>query len=120
MPIIENTIRTIKEAQAEKEKTRKGIWRNSVKWLEALASKEQEEKIARKMQKLQEKQNRKKEKKTRDTDNGLSAHKRAAKVKQEAERLASIVRERWWRKKEHNLVGEVLEVKWKKCLSYIL
>ena len=70
---IENTIRTIKEAQAEKEKTRQARqelteFRQS---MEALASKEQEEKIARKMQKLQEKQNRKKEKKTKDTDNGL-------------------------------------------------
>ena len=62
---IENTIRSIKEAQAEKEKTRQARqeltdFRES---MEALANKELEEKIARKMEKLKEKQNRKKEKK---------------------------------------------------------
>ena len=60
---IENTIRTIKEAQAEKEKTRMARqeltdFRTS---LDALASKE--EKMARKMEKLKEKQERKKNKK---------------------------------------------------------
>ena len=63
--LIENTIRTIKEAQAEKEKTRMARqeltdFRTS---LDALASKEQEEKMARKMEKLKEKQERKKNKK---------------------------------------------------------
>lgn len=62
---IENTIRTIKEAQAEKEKTRLArqelnTFRES---MEDLEKKIIEEKIARKMQKLQEKQNRKKERK---------------------------------------------------------
>lgn len=62
---IENTIRTIKEAQAEKEKTRQvrqelAEFRES---MDKLTSKEHEEKIARKMEKLKEKQNRKKEKK---------------------------------------------------------
>lgn len=62
---IENTIRTIKEAQAEKEKTRQvrqelAEFRES---MDNLTSKEHEEKIARKMEKLKEKQNRKKEKK---------------------------------------------------------
>lgn len=62
---IENTIRTIKEAQAEKEKTRQvrqelADFRDS---MDSLTSKEHEEKIARKMEKLKEKQNRKKEKK---------------------------------------------------------
>ena len=62
---IENTIRTIKEAQAEKEKTR--LVRQELNDFRAsineLASKEQEDKIARKMEKLKEKQNRKKDKK---------------------------------------------------------
>ena len=62
---IENTIRAIKEAQAEKEKTR--LVRQELNDFRAsvneLASKEQEDKIARKMEKLKEKQNRKKEKK---------------------------------------------------------
>lgn len=62
---IENTIRTIKEAQAEKEKTRMARqeltdFRAS---LDALAAKEQEDKMARKMEKLKEKQERKKNKK---------------------------------------------------------
>lgn len=62
---IENTIREIKEAQADKEKTRQARqeltdFRQS---LEALAASEQEEKINRKMEKLREKQNRKKENK---------------------------------------------------------
>ncbi|WP_303010564.1 endonuclease MutS2 [uncultured Bacteroides sp.] len=62
---IENTIRTIKEAQAEKEKTRSARqeladFRTS---LETLTSKEQEEKIARKMEKLKEKQERRKNRK---------------------------------------------------------
>ena len=61
---IENTIRTIKEAQAEKEKTRMARqeltdFRAS---LDALASKEQEDKMARKMEKLKEKQERKNKK----------------------------------------------------------
>ncbi len=62
---IENTIRAIKEAQAEKEKTR--LVRQELNDFRAsvneLTSKEQEDKIARKMEKLKEKQNRKKEKK---------------------------------------------------------
>lgn len=62
---IENTIRSIKEAQAEKEKTRQARqeltdFRES---MEALANKELEEKIARKMEKLKEKQNRKRKRK---------------------------------------------------------
>lgn len=62
---IENTIRTIKEAQAEKERTRQARlelsdFRQSI---EDLEQKSLEEKIARKMEKLKEKQNRKKERK---------------------------------------------------------
>ena len=62
---IENTIRTIKEAQAEKEKTRQARQEltNFRTSLDALASKEHEEKIAQKMKKLKEKQERKKNKK---------------------------------------------------------
>ena len=62
---IENTIRTIKEAQAEKEKTRQARQEltNFRTSLDTLASKEHEEKIAQKMEKLKEKQERKKNKK---------------------------------------------------------
>lgn len=62
---VENTIRQIKEAQAEKERTsiiRKELsdFRNEILDLEKAAM---EEKIARKMEKLKEKQERKKERK---------------------------------------------------------
>lgn len=61
---IENTIRTIKEVQAEKERTRQirqelADFRRTV---EQQTDKEIEEKIARKMERLRERQNRKKEK----------------------------------------------------------
>ena len=61
---IENTIRTIKEAQAEKEKTRQvrkelNDFRTS---LDTMSTNEHEDKIARKMEKLKEKQERKKNK----------------------------------------------------------
>jgi DNA mismatch repair protein MutS2 len=62
---IENTIRTIKEAQAEKEKTRQ-VRQELADFKEEMnRAKEQEkaDKIARKMEKLIEKQNRKKERK---------------------------------------------------------
>ncbi len=65
---IENTIRTIKEAQAEKEKTR--LIRQELNdfraSMEKQDSKEHEEKMARKMEKLKEKQDRKKNKKSPD------------------------------------------------------
>lgn len=62
---IENTIRTIKEAKAEKEKTRQvrkelNDFRTS---LDTMSTNEHEDKIARKMEKLKEKQERKKNKK---------------------------------------------------------
>lgn len=62
---IENTIRTIKEAQAEKEKTRQARQDLSDfrQTMEDTAAHELEDKIARKMQKLQERQSRKKDKK---------------------------------------------------------
>ncbi|WP_278966366.1 endonuclease MutS2 [Phocaeicola coprocola] len=61
---IENTIRTIKEAQAEKERTRQvrkelNDFRTS---LDTMSTNEHEDKIARKMEKLKEKQERKKNK----------------------------------------------------------
>ena len=88
---IENTIRSIKEAQAEKEKTRQARQEltNFRESMEALANKELEEKIARKMEKLKEKQNRKKEKKAgKGKENGLSAQALAEQqARKEAERL---------------------------------
>ena len=117
---IENTIRTIKEVQAEKEKTRQvrqelSDFRES---MEALAAKEQEEKIARKIEKLKEKQNRKKEKKVnRGQENALSAQALAEQqARKEAERLAAIVPGSNVKIKGQTSVGEVLEINGKNAV----
>ena len=64
---IENTIRTIKEAQAEKEKTR--LARQELSdfkgQIDEFNKQNEEDKIAQKMQKLREKQERKKDKKNK-------------------------------------------------------
>ena len=117
---IENTIRTIKEAQAEKEKTRQARQEltDFRKSMEALASKEQEEKLARKMEKLKEKQNRKKEKKTsKGQENELSAEALAEKqARKEAERLAAIVPGCSVKIKGQTSVGEVMEINGKNAI----
>ena len=117
---IENTIRAIKEAQAEKEKTRQirqelNDFRES---LDTLTAKEQEEKIARKIEKLKEKQNRKKEKKAnKNQENTLSAQAFAEQqAKKEAERLAAIVPGSYVKIKGQTSVGEVLEINGKKAI----
>ena len=117
---IENTIRTIKEAQAEKEKTRQvrqelTDFRES---MDTLTNKEQEEKIARKMEKLKERQNRKKEKKTdKVPGQGLSAQALAEQqARKEAERLAAIVPGTTVKIKGQTSVGEVLEVNGKNAV----
>lgn len=71
---IENTIRSIKEAQAEKERTRSARqelsdFRQQIELIEKAAV---EEKIARKMEKLREKQERKKEKKSQQQKTGAT------------------------------------------------
>lgn len=101
---IENTIRTIKEAQAEKEKTRLvrqelAEFRES---MDSLTSKEQEDKIARKMEKLKEKQNRKKEKKQ-----NVPKEQQAA---QQTPQVAPITEGCPVRIKGQSSVGEVLEI----------
>jgi DNA mismatch repair protein MutS2 len=97
---IENTIRTIKEAQAEKEKTR--LARQELtdfrQAMEEAAAREPDEKIVRKMQKLQEKQNRKKEKKQNEI-------KPIATPKAEAITIGSLVKI-----KGQTSVGEVLDI----------
>ena len=117
---IENTIRTIKEVQAEKEKTRQvrqelSDFRES---MEALAAKEQEEKIARKIEKLKEKQNRRKEKKpNKGQENALSAQALAEQqARKEAERLAAIVPGSNVKIKGQTSVGEVLEINGKNAV----
>ena len=65
--VIENTIRTIKEAQAEKERTR--LARQELtdfkEQIDDLGKQQEEDKIARKMERLREKQERKKDKKNK-------------------------------------------------------
>lgn len=65
---IENTIRTIKEAQADKERTRLARQELSEfkEQIEDIEKKNREDQIARKMEKLREKQERKKDKKGKD------------------------------------------------------
>lgn len=72
---IENTIRTIKEAQAEKERTRTARqeltdFRQQIEEADKAAM---EEKIARKMEKLREKQERKKDKKNKQASQPVVA-----------------------------------------------
>ena len=118
---IENTIRSIKEAQAEKEKTRLARqelneFRDS---LEELERKQQEEKIARKMQQLQEKQARKKDKKARKEAAGTTPtpeEQAAQAARREAERLAAIQPGCSVRLKGQTSVGEVLEVSGKNAV----
>lgn len=107
---IENTIRTIKEAQAEKEKTRLARqelaeFRES---MDSLTSKEQEDKIARKMEKLKEKQNRKKEKKQ-----NVPKEQQAA---QQTPQVAPITEGCPVRIKGQSSVGEVLEINGKNAV----
>lgn len=107
---IENTIRTIKEAQAEKEKTRLvrqelAEFRES---MDSLTSKEQEDKIARKMEKLKEKQNRKKEKKQ-----NVPKEQQAA---QQTPQVAPITEGCPVHIKGQSSVGEVLEINGKNAV----
>lgn len=101
---IENTIRTIKEAQAEKEKTR--LIRqelNSFKEsLDSRASKDQEDKIARKMEKLKEKQERKKNKKSDDSP--------AQTIQPTAPKPTSIAIGEHVKIKGQTSIGQVLEI----------
>ena len=117
---IENTIRAIKEAQAEKEKTRqiRQELNDFHESLDTLTAKEQEEKIARKIEKLKEKQNRKKEKKAnKNQENTLSAQTLAEQqAKKEAECLAAIVPRSYVKIKGQTSVGEVLEINGKKAI----
>ena len=107
---IENTIRTIKEAQAEKEKTRLvrqelADFRESI---DNLTSKEQEDKIARKMEKLKEKQNRKKEKKQNGTKEQSAV--------QQTPKATPITEGCPVRIKGQSSVGEVLEINGKNAV----
>lgn len=99
---IENTIRTIKEAQAEKERTRTARqeltdFRKEVEELDKAATEAQ---IARKMEKLREKQERRKEKKNKpDTTPKVQA----------APKVIPIQKGDYVRIKGQTSVGQVME-----------
>ncbi|MBQ8673093.1 MAG: Smr/MutS family protein [Bacteroides sp.] len=114
---IENTIRSIKEAQAEKEKTRRARqelndFRDS---LEASSDKEQEEKIARQMKRLLEKQARKKERKEQKAQAAGPRQPALSAEEQEARRQAAIQPGSHVKLKGQTAVGEVLEVNGKQA-----
>lgn len=100
---IENTIRTIKEAQAEKEKTR--IARQELnefrESMEDIEKKNTEEKIARRMEKLREKQNRKKERKDKSQE---------VQPKPQAPKTESIEIGCQVKMKGQSSIGDVLEI----------
>ena len=119
---IENTIRTIKEAQAEKEKTRQARqeladFRQSIEEQEAADACEQEERITRQMEKLRARQERKKSRKDKanpsQSDEQSLAERRA---REEARRLAAITPGAYVKMKGQNTVGQILEVNGKNAI----
>ena len=101
---IENTIRTIKEAQAEKERTRMARqeltdFRQQV---EEMNKASLEEKIARKMEKLREKQERKKEKKEKQKNEPAAVAP--------APKVVPIQKGDYVRIKGQSSVGQVIEI----------
>ncbi|WP_300729364.1 Smr/MutS family protein [uncultured Bacteroides sp.] len=106
---IENTIRTIKEAQAEKERTR--LARQELtdfrKEVEAAEKAAMEEKIAQKMERLREKQERKKDKKAKAAN--------APKV-EAAPKVIPIQTGDYVRIKGQTSVGQVLETNGKNAV----
>ena len=100
---IENTIRTIKEAQAEKEKTRNARQElNEFKAdVEEIDKKQTDEKIARKMEQLLEKQKRKQERKKQQKTGNVPAVPKAERPLQKGDTV---------RIKGQTSVGELLDI----------
>ncbi len=112
---IENTIRTIKEAQAEKEKT-KIIRQELADFKQKVENKREQEntdKIARKMEKLIEKQNRKRDKKNSANakDNNGEGHKPMP-----ASAPIPIATGEFVRIKGQTSVGQVMEINGKSAI----
>ena len=101
---IENTIRTIKESQAEKERTRqtRQELENFRRQVQEREKAELEEKIARKMESLREKQERKKNKKAKA--------QQAAAAQPVLPKPSPITTGEYVRIKGQNTVGQVLEI----------
>nr|WP_321479417.1 Smr/MutS family protein [uncultured Bacteroides sp.] len=108
---IENTIRTIKEAQADKEKTRQARQELSdfKESVEKLKAKKQEDRIAQKMEKLRRKQ----ERKASPTPAKTSEKKTETPIKL---KVTTIAAGNYVKMKGQNTIGEVLEVKGKSAI----
>lgn len=107
---IENTIRTIKEAQAEKEKTRQ-IRQELTDFrlsLEQFEQKEKEEKIIRQMERLRERQNRKKNKREIPQS---SLQQKSSDATPQTNSSANIIPGSYVKMKGQNIIGQVLELK---------
>ena len=108
---IENTIRTIKEAQAEKERTRQ-VRQDMDKFkasVETLSQEEQDDKIARKMERMRQRQQRKQQKKAgAPVPDPEAEAKRLA--RQEEERLARLKVGSAVKLKGQESVGEILDI----------
>ena len=111
---IEGTIKGIKEAQAEKEETKKirQELADFRKQLQEQEAQKAEDKIARKMEKLRERQQRKKGKKSeKDNTPAPSAEEQAAmKAQREAELQAQLTEGATVRLKGQKTVGTIIEI----------
>ena len=111
---IEGTIKGIKEAQAEKEETKKirQELADFRKQLQEQEAQKAEDKIARKMEKLRERQQRKKDKKSeKDNTPAPSAEEQAAmKAQREAELQAQLTEGATVRLKGQKTVGTIIEI----------
>ena len=110
---IENTIRTIKEAQAEKEKTKlaRQELNDFKEQIDDIEKNNEADKIARKMEKLREKQERKKDKKNKPQTSLTHTHQPAVEPKIKPIEKGSIVKI-----KGQTGVGEVLEISGKTAI----
>nr|MCR4765136.1 Smr/MutS family protein [Bacteroidaceae bacterium] len=110
---IEGTIKGIKEAQAEKEETKKirQELADFRKQLQEQAAQEKEDKIARKMDQLRERLQRKKDKKAVKDKPALSTEEQASiQAKREADKLAQLVEGASVKLKGQQSVGTIMEI----------
>ena len=113
---IENTIRAIKEAQAEREKTRQvrqDLENFRQKMDDMTSVSEQETQIAQRMEKLRQKQQRREERRAQRAKDSVSANaeKQAQlEARREAERQAAIRPGATVRIKGQTVTGEIMEI----------
>lgn len=109
---VENTIRSIKEAQAEKEQTRKARqeMNDFRQRLEEQTRNEDDERISRKMEQLRQREERKKRRKQQGTDGQQTPPGSPERERQEAERRAKILPGATVRIRGQKTVGQVMEL----------